>query len=94
MSEINSSALAFLLDAPLQSWGTCSKFNHRETEAHPSKSGIIGMIAAAMGIDKHAPGEAEAIQGLSKLSFSAYRLAKPGDTLVRRLSDFHNVGGG
>lgn len=37
------------LYGPLQSWGTSSKFNYRETDLAPSKSAIIGIIAASFG---------------------------------------------
>lgn len=34
---------------PMQSWGTRSRFDSRDTELAPSKSGVIGLIAAALG---------------------------------------------
>jgi CRISPR system Cascade subunit CasD len=43
-----------LLDAPMQSWGFSSRFQRRTTGLHPTKSGIVGMICAAMGLDKYA----------------------------------------
>lgn len=42
------------LAAPMQSWGTRSRFGHRDTEMEPSKSGVIGLIAAAMGLARDA----------------------------------------
>jgi len=36
----------------MQSWGTTSRFNQRDTGKEPSKSGIVGVLAAAMGIDR------------------------------------------
>jgi CRISPR system Cascade subunit CasD len=42
-------ALLLRLAAPLQSWGTSSRFNRRSTDRAPSKSGIIGLLAAAQG---------------------------------------------
>jgi CRISPR system Cascade subunit CasD len=33
----------------MQSWGTRSRFDFRDTEVAPSKSGVIGLIAAALG---------------------------------------------
>lgn len=41
--------LLLTFEGPLQSWGSGSKFDNRQTENIPTKSGIIGMIAAAMG---------------------------------------------
>ena len=37
---------------PMQSWGTRSRFQERDTEREPSKSGIIGMLCAALGRDR------------------------------------------
>jgi len=36
----------------MQSWGTISRFDQRDTGKEPSKSGVIGLLAAAMGIDR------------------------------------------
>ncbi|WP_268083151.1 type I-E CRISPR-associated protein Cas5/CasD, partial [Acinetobacter baumannii] len=36
----------------MQSWGTRSRFDERDTDLVPSKSGVIGLICAAMGIDR------------------------------------------
>ena len=40
---------------PMQSWGTRSRFQERDTEREPSKSGIIGMLCAALGRDRSEP---------------------------------------
>jgi len=37
---------------PMQSWGVRSRYDERETEREPSKSGIIGMMCAAIGRDR------------------------------------------
>ncbi len=42
--------LLLRLTGPMQSWGTTSRFDQRDTGKEPSKSGVIGLIAAAMGI--------------------------------------------
>lgn len=91
---MSNSALAFYLDGPLQAWGASSKFQHRETEAFPTKSGVIGLLAAAMGIDKHSPDEAERLRPLAALALSVLRLEKLSGAPIARLSDFHTVGGG
>jgi len=36
----------------MQSWGTTSRFDQRDTGKEPSKSGVLGILAAAMGIDR------------------------------------------
>jgi len=44
--------LLIRLVGPLQSWGTTSRFAERDTGKEPSKSGVIGLLAASMGIDR------------------------------------------
>lgn len=44
--------LLLRLVAPMQSWGTTSRFDQRDTGKEPSKSGVTGLLAAAMGIDR------------------------------------------
>ncbi len=41
--------LLLRLSAPIQAWGDESKYDIRGTRNEPTKSGIIGMLAAAMG---------------------------------------------
>lgn len=44
--------LLIRLSAPMQSWGVQSRFTMRDTGLEPSKSGIMGLLCAAMGIDR------------------------------------------
>lgn len=44
--------LLLRLAGPMQSWGTTSRFDQRDTGKEPSKSGLIGLLAAALGIDR------------------------------------------
>lgn len=44
--------LLLRLVGPMQSWGTTSRFDERDTGKEPSKSGVIGILAAAQGIDR------------------------------------------
>ncbi len=60
------STLLLRLAGPLQSWGTDSKFDVRRTGREPSKSGVIGMIAAALGIQRE---DDERIRELAGLRF-------------------------
>ena len=48
--------LLLRLAAPLQSWGMDSKFETRKTGREPTKSGVVGLLAAACGIGREAPG--------------------------------------
>lgn len=44
--------LLLQLVGPMQSWGTTSRFDQRDTGKEPSKSGVIGLLACALGIDR------------------------------------------
>lgn len=44
--------LLLRLVGPMQSWGTTSRFDHRDTGKEPSKSGVVGLLAAALGLDR------------------------------------------
>ena len=44
--------LLLRLIGPMQSWGTTSRFDQRDTGKEPSKSGVIGLVAAALGVDR------------------------------------------
>ena len=44
--------LLLRLQGPMQSWGTRSRFDHRDTAYEPTKSGVIGLVAAALGRDR------------------------------------------
>jgi CRISPR system Cascade subunit CasD len=39
----------------MQSWGTRSRFTERDTEMEPSKSGVIGLLCAALGRPRGQP---------------------------------------
>jgi CRISPR system Cascade subunit CasD len=88
--------LALLLDAPLQSWGFSSRFQRRTTGLHPTKSAVIGLICAAMGLAKGSAEERAMLPDLSKLRMSSIVIPRDGpgaDTLlpVLRLEDYHTV---
>lgn len=64
------------LYGPLQSWGTSSKFNYRETDLAPSKSAIIGIISASLGYKR----DDERINKLNSLEYGV-RIDKQGSLL-------------
>lgn len=47
--------LLLRLQGPLQSWGTTSRFDERDTQLEPSKSGVLGLLCAALGRDRSEP---------------------------------------
>lgn len=53
------------LVGPMQSWGTTSRFDQRDTGKEPSKSGVIGLLAAALGIDRENWSKLEPLTRLS-----------------------------
>ncbi|MFB7469443.1 type I-E CRISPR-associated protein Cas5/CasD [Kitasatospora sp. NPDC056184] len=73
--------LVLRLAGPLQSWGDRSAFNRRDSRPRPTKSGVVGLLAAAAG----RPREAD-IRDLVGLRLGV-RIDQPG-TLLR---DYHTV---
>lgn len=49
--------LLLRLAGPMQSWGTTSRFDERDTQLEPSKSGVLGLVCAALGRDRVEPVE-------------------------------------
>ena len=76
--------LLLRLAAPLQAWGSNSKFIIRNTEREPTKSGVVGMLAAALGIQRN--DDPKKLGPLTALRFGV-RAEKEG----RLLKDFHMV---
>lgn len=82
--------LALYLRAPLQSWGASSKFGDRGTLDAPTRSGLLGLLAAACGIDKNDEArDREWLARAEKLSVAVLAFRR-GD----RMPDYHTVGGG
>ncbi|GAA4898588.1 type I-E CRISPR-associated protein Cas5/CasD [Streptomonospora salina] len=78
------SGLVLRLAGPMQSWGEHSAFGHRDTQPHPTRSGLIGLLAAARGIPRGGD-----LGDYDTVSFTV-RIDRPGDRHV----DYHTVGGG
>lgn len=47
--------LLLRLAGPMQSWGTQSHFSRRDTGLEPSKSGVVGLLCAALGRPRDQP---------------------------------------
>ncbi|EFQ22977.1 CRISPR-associated protein, Cas5e family [Aminomonas paucivorans DSM 12260] len=77
-------SLLLRLGAPMQSWGVHSAFGIRDTGREPSKSGVVGLLAAALGRDRHDP-----LDDLASLVLGV-RVDREG-SLMR---DFQTAGGG
>ncbi len=86
-----SHTLIMRLAGPMQSWGVSSRFSIRETLTEPSKSGVIGLLCAALGWDRAADthviaGQSRTLNDLSSLKFGV-RVVREG--VVRR--DYHTA---
>lgn len=75
------STLLLRMSAPLQAWGYESKFETRRTSREPTKSGVIGLLASALGRSRD-----ESVQDLNELSFGV-RVDHEGELL----HDYHTV---
>ena len=78
------STLLFQLVGPLQAWDTQSHLDERLTEREPSKSGVIGLLCAALGIERDRPDE---LSTFTKLKMGV-RIDREG-YIIR---DFHTAG--
>ncbi|MBU5434216.1 type I-E CRISPR-associated protein Cas5/CasD [Pseudoflavonifractor sp. MSJ-37] len=77
------STLLLRLAGPMQSWGTDSRFDIRRTGREPSKSGVLGLAAAALGIRRR---DKEALRPLAELRFGV-RVDREGSMM----RDFHTA---
>ncbi len=77
------STFFFRLCGPMQSWGTQSRFLVRDTGPEPSKSGVVGLICAAMGKPRD---DREAIAKIAGLRM-AVRADRPGTMRM----DYHTA---
>ncbi|MBA0050164.1 type I-E CRISPR-associated protein Cas5/CasD [Streptomyces sp. AJS327] len=75
------SVLLLRLSGPLQSWGSASRFARRATQQVPTKSGVLGLLAAAQGRDRE-----HDLTDLARLEFGV-RVDQPGT----RVRDFQTA---
>ncbi len=80
-----ANTLFLRLEGPLQAWGERGRWSVRDTAPEPTKSGVIGLIACALGYRAD-----EQIRPLSEKSRMGVRCDAPG----RLITDYHTVGGG
>jgi len=76
--------LLFQLYGPLQAWGEIAVGEVRDTRGVPTRSGILGLLAAALGIRRH---EEERLQELE----NSYGLALRIDASGALLRDYHSI---
>lgn len=73
--------LLLRLEGPMQSWGYRSRFDYRDTALEPTRSGVIGLICAAMGIAR----------GENILRFDSIRMGVRVDKEGRPERDYHTA---
>jgi len=73
------------LEGPLQSWGERARWSVRDTAPEPTKSGVVGLLGCALGINSD-----QELRELSRSLRMGVRCDKPGSRLI----DYHTVGGG
>lgn len=79
-----SDFLVFQIYGPMASWGDIAVGETRRSAAHPSKSAILGLLAAALGIDR----DDEAVH---KEMAEAYKIAVKVLSMGSLLIDYHTV---
>lgn len=74
------------LEGPLQGWSTQIKLGIRDTDREPSKSGIVGLVASALGMERDDERTLADLRGLE--------LAVREDRAGTLLRDYQTAGGG
>lgn len=77
-------ALPLRLEGPLQSWGAVVVGNDRRSLDAPTRSGVLGLVAGALGIDRRDSTRLAALH-------ASVRLIVRGDRAGKRSVDFHTA---
>ncbi|MEN8168736.1 MAG: type I-E CRISPR-associated protein Cas5/CasD [Pseudomonadota bacterium] len=80
--------LILKLRGPMQAWGTHSYEDYRPSNAFPTRSGVVGLLGACLGIDR---ADRKAIAELSGGMRMAVRADRCPDVTPTVLTDFHTV---
>lgn len=82
--------LLLRLAGPMQSWGTQSRFDSRDSEREPTKSGVVGLICAALGKPRDdSPGPWPSLAALAGLRMGVLVLSEG-----KLRSEYQTAGGG
>lgn len=89
--------LLLRLDGPMQAWGTHTLEDFRPSNLFPTRSGLLGLLGACLGIDRrdHVGLEqlAASVEFTVRVDRSALRpeIEKPAPKAALKLPDFHTV---
>ncbi len=83
--------LALWLEAPLQSWGSDSKFYRRDSLDFPTRSGVLGLLCCAMGAGGS---QVQWLSMMSQYTQTVLSYERKNNARGARLQDFHMVGSG
>ena len=90
MNSAPTATLLLRLAGPMQSWGLDSRFDQRDTGREPSKSGVLGLICAALGKPRNdQPGPWPSLAELAGLKMGV-RVLREGSLRT----DYQTAGGG
>jgi CRISPR system Cascade subunit CasD len=90
MNSVSTATLLLRLAGPMQSWGLDSRFDQRDTGLEPSKSGVLGLVCAALGKPRDdQAGPWPSLAQLASLRMGV-RVLREGTLRV----DFQTAGGG
>jgi CRISPR system Cascade subunit CasD len=79
-----ANTLFLWLEGPMQSWGERARWSVRDTATEPTKSGVVGLLACALGIKQD-----EDLRALSQQIHVGTRCDRPG----RLLKDYQTIRG-
>jgi CRISPR system Cascade subunit CasD len=85
--------LILKLQGPLQSWGTHTYEDYRPSNLFPTQSGLLGLLAACLGIERHDQAGFEALDQSIELAVRVdqTRLEDGKRLSPAKITDFHTI---
>jgi CRISPR system Cascade subunit CasD len=76
--------LVFIIKAPMMAWGDIAYGRHRPTLSHPTRSGILGLVAGSLGYSRDADARHAALDASLGMATCAHDVGRP-------LQDYHTA---
>lgn len=89
--------LVLRLDGPMQAWGTHTYEDFRPSNLFPTRSGLVGLLGACLGIDRRDRDGLERLAASVEFTVRVDRgavrreVAQPAEKAAVKLPDFHTV---